>query len=59
MALTAKQAVVYLALSFVAVSIWQDPQGSSESMGSFLGSAGDLFTNVMDRGADFVDGLID
>ena len=59
MAINVKQAAMYLAVSFLAVSIWQDPHGSSESMGSFLGSAGDLFTNVVDKGADFVDGLVD
>ena len=59
MALNLKQMTVYLAIAFVLVTIWQDTHGSSESMGAFLGSAGDFFTNVVDKGAEFVDGLID
>lgn len=59
MALNVKQMAIYLAIAFVVVTIWQDPHGSSQSMGAFLGSFGDFFTTVVDKGAEFVDGLID
>jgi hypothetical protein len=56
--LNLKQGLIYLALAFIAVSIWQDPQSSSDSMGAFLGNAGEFFTNAVDRGAAFVGDLV-
>lgn len=54
-----KQGLIYLALAFVIVSIWQDPSSSSNSMGSFLGDTGDFFARALEKGSQFFGHLVD
>ena len=53
-----KQGLIYLALAFVIMSIWNDPSRSSDSMGSFLGDTGDFFSQALDKGAEFFGDLV-
>ena len=53
-----KQGLIYLALAFVIMSIWNDPSSSSDSMGSFLGDTGDFFSHALDKGAEFFGDLV-
>lgn len=59
MKLNLKQGVIYLALAFVAVMIWSDPRGASDTIGPFLGDVGRFFATILDKGSDFVSGLGD
>lgn len=59
MNLNLKQGLVYLALAFIAVSIWSDPSAASDTIGPFLGDVGEFFATTLDKGADFVSGLGD
>lgn len=53
-----KQGLIYLALAFVIMSIWNDPGSSSDSMGSFLGDTGHFFSQALDKGAEFFGDLV-
>jgi hypothetical protein len=57
MAISLKQGLVYLAIAFVIVSIWNNPDNSSESMGAFLGDVGHFFNTFVDKSAQFIGGL--
>lgn len=59
MKLNLKQGLIYLALAFVVMNIWNDPNSSSDSMGSFLGDTGDFMAQALDKGAEFVGRLVD
>jgi hypothetical protein len=54
-----KQGLIYLALAFVIMNIWNDPNRSSDSMGSFLGDTGHFFAQALDKGAEFFGDLVD
>jgi hypothetical protein len=56
--LNLKQGLIYLALAFVIMNIWNDPNSSSDSMGSFLGDTGDFFAQALDKGAEFFGDLV-
>lgn len=53
-----KQGLIYLALAFVIMSIWNDPNRSSDSMGSFLGDTSHFFSQALDKGAEFFGDLV-
>ena len=53
-----KQGLIYLALAFVIMSIWNDPNRSSDSMGSFLGDTSHFFAQALDKGAEFFGDLV-
>jgi hypothetical protein len=54
---TVKKILVYLALTFVVVSVWHDPSGSASVAGDFLHSVGGFFSSVIDKGSQFLKGL--
>ncbi len=54
---TIKKILVYLALAFVIVSVWRDPQGSAGAAGDFLHSVGGFFSAIIDKGSKFLRGL--
>jgi hypothetical protein len=54
---TVKKIVIYLAVAFVVVSVWNDPAGSATAAGSFFHSVGTLFSTAVDKGTAFVKGL--
>jgi hypothetical protein len=54
-----KKILVYLALAFVIVSIWRDPEGSADAAGAFLSSVGSFFADLIDKSAAFLKGLAD
>jgi hypothetical protein len=58
MAIDLKKSLVYLIIAFVIVSIWTDPHGSSRSIGIFLSHTGHFLAELIDRGAQFISGLI-
>ena len=58
MTINVKQALLYLITAFVIVSIWTDPHGSSRSIGIFLSHTGHFLAELIDRGAQFISGLI-
>ena len=53
-----KQGLIYLVLAFVVMTIWNDPNNSSDSMGAFLGDTGDFMAQVLDKGAEFFGDLV-
>ncbi len=56
---TIRKILLYLVIAFVVVSIWQNPEGSAEAAGDFLGSVGAFFSELIDRTATFIGGLFD
>jgi hypothetical protein len=54
-----KKTLVWLTLAFVIVSIYNNPESSSHSIGAFLGDAGHFFTVLLDKSVDFLAGLTD
>jgi len=54
---TLKKMLVYLAVVFVVVSVWRDPQGSADAAGAFLGSIGGFCSTLIDKGGQFLKGL--
>ncbi len=53
-----KKAFVYLAVAFLAVSIYNNPDSTSRDVGNLLGDAGHVLMVGLDRGADFLSGLV-
>jgi nitric oxide reductase large subunit len=52
-----KRILIWIAVGFVIVSIWQHPQTTSQEMGNFLGDVGHFFVVVIDKVAEFLSGL--
>lgn len=52
-----KKLMIYLVVAFVIVSIWKDPPGSAKIAGDFLGSVGNFFVALIDKGSSFIKGL--
>ena len=55
--ITTKRILIWLAVAFIIVSIWQHPQTTSQEMGNFLGDVGHFLITVMDKIAQFLSGL--
>jgi len=55
--ITTKRILIWLAVAFIIVSIWQHPQTSSQEMGNFLGDVGHFLITVIDKFAQFLSGL--
>jgi len=55
--ITTKRILIWLAVAFIIVSIWQHPQTSSQEMGNFLGDVGHFLITVIDKVAQFLSGL--
>jgi hypothetical protein len=54
---TVKKLLLYLVITFVIVSIWQNPSGSAEAASAFLSAVGSFFSTLIDKTATFVQGL--
>jgi hypothetical protein len=52
-----KQLLLYLIIAFVIVSIWNNPSGSAERAGDFLGSVGNWLVDLIDKSSSFIKGL--
>ena len=52
-----KQLLLYLIIAFVIVSIWNNPTGSAQRAGDFLGSVGSWIVDLIDRSSTFIKGL--
>jgi hypothetical protein len=59
MKLNLKKLLLFLVVAFVIVFIYRDPQGASNAIGPFLGDIGNLVTNTIDSGAEFLAGFGD
>jgi hypothetical protein len=51
------RALLFIAGLFVLVSIWQNPSGTADAFGDFLGTVGSWLEDALDRGTEFVRGL--
>lgn len=52
-----KQLLLYLIIAFVIVSIWNNPTGSAERAGDFLGNVGNWLVDLIDKSSSFIKGL--
>ncbi|MCU1387248.1 MAG: hypothetical protein JWL72_586 [Ilumatobacteraceae bacterium] len=52
-----RKVLIYLALAFVIVSVWHDPQGSAGAAGTFLHTVGGFFSALLDKSTKFLKGL--
>ncbi len=57
MKINIKQLLIYLAIAFVLVSIWKQPDQSARSASDFLGGIGSFVGQLVDKSATFVKGL--
>jgi hypothetical protein len=57
--LDAKKALVYIALAFLALSVWNNPGGTAASFSSFLGDVGSWIEDAIDKGTEFFRGLFE
>jgi hypothetical protein len=55
--LDAKKAVVLIAVAFLAMSIWNNPSGTAENFGNFMGDVGGWVEDLLDKGREFFEGL--
>jgi hypothetical protein len=51
------RALLWIAALFVLVAIWQNPSGTANAFGDFLGTVGSWLEDALDRGTEFVRGL--
>lgn len=59
MKVNVKRLLVILIVAFVIVFIYTDPRGASDAIGPFLGDVGNLVTNGIHSGAEFLAGFGD
>lgn len=52
-----KQLLLYLIIAFVIVSIWNNPTGSADRAGDFLGTVGNWLVDLIDKSSSFIKGL--
>jgi hypothetical protein len=52
-----RQALVYLVIAFVVVSIWKSPEASASAFGDFMGNLGSFGSQVIDKLSTFLKGL--
>jgi hypothetical protein len=55
--ITTKRIFIWLAVAFIIVFIWQQPQTASQQIGDFLGDVGRFLILVFDKLAEFLSGL--
>lgn len=51
------RALLWIAALFVLVAIWQNPSGTANAFGDFLGTVGSWLQDALDKGTEFVRGL--
>ena len=56
---TLKRTTIVVVVVFFLISFWQDPAGSADTVTAFVGDVGSFFSAVIDKGATFVQGLLD
>lgn len=50
--------IAYAAVPVYALlAFWHDPSGSAEACRGFVGDVGQFFSDVIDKGVEFVQGL--
>ena len=54
---TCRRTIIVVVVAFFLISFWQDPAGSADNVTGFVGSVGDFFSAVIDKGATFVRSL--
>jgi hypothetical protein len=57
--LDARKALVYVALAFLLLSVWNNPGGTAASFGDFLGDVGSWIEDAIDKGTEFFRGLFE
>jgi hypothetical protein len=56
---TSTRVAAYVLVAILVVSFWQDPSGSAETVGDFVGGVGSFCAKVVDKLAEFVRALDD
>ena len=51
------RALLIIAALFVLVSIWQNPSGTANAFGDFLGNVGGFLEDAIDKFTEFFRGL--
>ena len=55
---TGRRIAIIVVVAFFLISFWQDPEGSADTFTGFVGDVGSFFSAVIDKGATFVQGLV-
>lgn len=56
---TLKKLLLYLAVGFALLMLWNDPSGAARSATGFIGDIGDFSASVIDKVSRFVIELFD
>jgi hypothetical protein len=51
------RALLWIAALFVLVAIWQNPSGTANAFGDFLGTVGSWLSDALDKSTEFIRGL--
>lgn len=54
---TTKKLGATVFVAFVLISFWSNPSGSAQVFTDFIADVGGFFSTVIDKGAEFVQGL--
>jgi hypothetical protein len=57
--MTWQRAFLLIAGLFLIVSIWNNPSGTANAFGNFLGDVGSWLEDALDKGTEFIRGLTD
>lgn len=53
----AKKAFLFIAAAFLIVSLWQNPTGTANAFGDFLGNVGSFLEDAIDKFTEFFRSL--
>lgn len=59
MKIDAKKGLMFVAIAFLALSVWNNPGGTAQSFSSFLGDVGGWVEDAIDKGTEFFRGLVE
>jgi len=51
------KALLWIAALFVLVAIWQNPAGTANAFGDFLGTVGTWLEDALDKSTEFIRGI--
>ncbi|HKX71503.1 MAG TPA: hypothetical protein VJM75_09760 [Acidimicrobiales bacterium] len=54
-----QRAFLLIAALFLILSIWNNPTGTANAFGDFLGNVGSWLEDALDRSTEFIRGLTD
>jgi hypothetical protein len=54
-----KKIIIGLVVAFLALTVWNDPQGAGESTGDFVSNAGGFVSDAFDKANEFSKSIVE